>query len=365
MLDPLVSVIIPTFNRPKMLQDAIKSVINQTYKNLEIIVINDGGEDVSELIYSLQDIRLVYLQNAKQMGPGVRNVALEHSTGFYIAYLDDDDIFYPEHIMTLVNALRGSDYKVAYTDWDYEYKRLEEDSWVTYKKENRTYDMNFPNILINNILPLHTVMHARLCLDHVGLFDSSLQRYEDWDLWIRMLKEYPFLHIPKATVSYSRFDNPEFGQKLSLWIGYFIAPMQRIHSRYKTWAEKISGIEAAQQEARNRLRYRALTQLEEMSDGEMEQIMTETTVRELVDISLVNTENDIREIRALLGYCTQRLPDNAFLWMQFAKLCRVLGDYRSASIAINRALQLKESPEIQEELSALLAQCGLNKEYEK
>ena len=116
--NPLVSVIVPTFNRPAMLRDALASIAAQTYAPIEIIVVNDAGVDVEGVVSQMKSIRgVVYLKHANNRGlPAARNTGLKAASGDYIAYLDDDDVYYPDHIHTLVSFILASDYKVAYTD---------------------------------------------------------------------------------------------------------------------------------------------------------------------------------------------------------------------------------------------------------
>jgi len=115
--NPLVSIIIPTYNRPDLLFNAIESVINQLYTNIEIIVVNDAGEDVSHIIDAFADTRVRYFTHEEnQKISAARNTGLMHAKGKYIAYLDDDDIYYPNHIGTLVRFLESNDVDIAYTD---------------------------------------------------------------------------------------------------------------------------------------------------------------------------------------------------------------------------------------------------------
>jgi glycosyltransferase involved in cell wall biosynthesis len=115
---PVVSVLIPTFNRPRYLFEALISVVQQSYKNLQIIVVNDGGRDVSDVINSFNDRRLIFINRKENCGKVYSlNEALTLAEGKYIAYLDDDDLFYPRHIETLVSALEcQTDCQVAYSD---------------------------------------------------------------------------------------------------------------------------------------------------------------------------------------------------------------------------------------------------------
>src|ERR1044071_3963007 len=116
--NPLVSVIIPTFNRPTMLKDALASIAAQTYAPVEIIVVNDAGVDFDYVVSPFRHKqRVIYLKHDTHRGlPAARNTGLRAASGDYIAYLDDDDVYYPDHIQTLASFLANSPYKVAYTD---------------------------------------------------------------------------------------------------------------------------------------------------------------------------------------------------------------------------------------------------------
>jgi glycosyltransferase involved in cell wall biosynthesis len=117
-LKPLVSVLIPTFNRPQYLAEALAGVLGQSYHNLQVIVVNDGGEDVTDVVRSYGDPRLVFINRKENRGKAFSlNEALGRAEGTYVAYLDDDDLYYPHHIETLVNTLENSgDCQVAYSD---------------------------------------------------------------------------------------------------------------------------------------------------------------------------------------------------------------------------------------------------------
>ncbi|MBX7142821.1 MAG: glycosyltransferase [Oligoflexia bacterium] len=203
---PLVSVIVPTFNRPDRLQEALKSILAQTMQDFEIIVVNDCGQDVSELVTKLDPKgRIHYLVHQQNKGlAGSRNTGLHAARGKYIAYLDDDDLFYPEHLETLAKVLESGVAQVAYTD---SYRATEEivngQRVVRAREVVYSVDFNYDNIYLSNFIPVLCVMHARACVDRVGPFDEYLKRTEDWDLWIRMSQAYQFMHIPKVTCEFS------------------------------------------------------------------------------------------------------------------------------------------------------------------
>ncbi len=230
---PLVSVIVPTVNRPEFLVRAIKSILNQTYRAFEVIVINDGGEDVGEMLSTI-DVggRIVYLRLPKSYERSyARNMGIRAAKGKYIAYLDDDDQYLPDHLETLVTFLENSEYQVAYTD---AFRVVHEHQHGRYVETHRdvpySYEFSRENLLRENYIPILSIMHSRSCLDRAGLFDESLNTHEDWDLWIRMSELTPFCHIKKVTAEFSwRMDG---STTTSSRQGDFKETKARIHERY-------------------------------------------------------------------------------------------------------------------------------------
>ncbi|ADI85775.2 glycosyltransferase [Geobacter sulfurreducens] len=201
---PLVSVIVPTYNRPDMLPDTLRSILAQTYVNIEIIVINDAGQDVEQLVKEVAP-GAFYICHERNKGlAGARNTGINHAQGKYIAYLDDDDIFYPEHVETLVTFLEESNHKVAYTDASRAHLTMKDNQYTVVKRDYPySTDFDYDQILVDNFIPVLCVMHEKSCTNDVGNFDESLKRHEDWELWIRMSRKFRFAHIPKITCEFS------------------------------------------------------------------------------------------------------------------------------------------------------------------
>lgn len=207
---PLVSVIVPTYNRPQQIVETIDSIIEQTYKNIEIIVVNDAGPDIESVISQFKDrCNIEYLRHTENRGlAATRNTGIQAANGKYIAYLDDDDIYYPEHIEKLVNFLETTDYKVVYTDANRAHQQLHGDNYiVTHKDVPYSSDFDRDGILTGNRFPVLCVMHEKSCIDEVGGFDEFLRAHEDWDLWIRMSREFNFGHIKEVTCQFSWRDD--------------------------------------------------------------------------------------------------------------------------------------------------------------
>jgi len=198
-LHPLVSVIVPTHNRPDMLKIALQSIFDQTFQDFEIIVVNDAGEDVEHVLKAINSPKISFLQHETNKGlAAARNTGIRAARGKYIAYLDDDDIYYPDHLETLTNFLEETGAKVAYSDACIGFQEKRDDLFVTMHREKfPAQDFDRDSILVDNFIPVLCLVHAKDCLSVTGEFDESLRRHEDWDLWIRMSQSFQFAHIKK------------------------------------------------------------------------------------------------------------------------------------------------------------------------
>jgi len=222
--NPLVSIIIRTKDRPKLLQRALKSVAEQTYRPIELILVNDGGcdLDIMELKSILSDVSLNYLELEKNTGRAhAGNVGIENAKGEYIGVLDDDDEFYPEHIFTLISFLRQSDYKIVYADsemvfkdYNLETKEISEIGKHIFSSK----DFSYKDLLIENYIPLITIFFAKDVLTSMKGFDESLELYEDWDLLLRCGCINPFYHIKKVTSKYMQWSRElQIAQSPDYW----------------------------------------------------------------------------------------------------------------------------------------------------
>ena len=199
--DVLVSVIIPTYNRPAMLREALSSVIQQTYKHFEIIVVNDAGEDVEGIVAefnSAGNVRYFKLPENRGMA-AARNKGVEAARGKYIALLDDDDLFYPNHLQT---ALAHLDDKtpVVYTDaMRATYRHADGAYQLAGKKVPYSIDFDQDRLYIGNISPVNCFVFAKDSALQAGLFDETYPVLEDWEFFIRLARQCPFKHIARVT----------------------------------------------------------------------------------------------------------------------------------------------------------------------
>jgi len=234
--ESLVSVIIPTFNRPERLVEAVKSVLGQTYASIEILVINDGGCEVETLLSSLPGAeKIQYLRIGQNRERSyARNMGLKLAKGKYIAYLDDDDRYYPTHVETLATFLESSGHLVAYSDAHRTFEDKEQGCYVR-KKQDVPYslDFNADAILQGNFIPMLSLMHAKSCIDRVGGFDESLSTHEDWDLVIRLSRCFSVHHIKSVTAEFSwRADGTTTTSQRP---DDFLRTRDLIHARYREY----------------------------------------------------------------------------------------------------------------------------------
>ncbi len=213
MIDsPLVSIIVRTKDRPKLLKKSLQSISAQTYRPIEIVLVNDGGceLDIEELKGILGDISLNYIRFEKNRGrAGAGNAGLENAKGKYIGFLDDDDELFPEHVATLVSFLEQSDYKVAYTDaeilyreFDPEKKKIKDVSKTVLFSKYFSYE----ELLVGNYIPFMCLLFSKEVFSALDAsLDENFNLYEDWDLLIRIGHKYPFYHIKQVTALYNQW----------------------------------------------------------------------------------------------------------------------------------------------------------------
>ena len=221
---PLVSVIVRTKDRPKLLKKALQSIAAQTYRPIEVVLVNDGGcdLDVEEMKTVLGDVSLNYIRLEKNEGRAFAgNVGIENAKGDYIGFLDDDDEFCPEHVSDLVFFLRQSDYKIAYADSEIVFKDYNLETKEISEVDKHIFsskDFSFKDLLLENYIPLITIIFTRDVLTSAKGFDKSLELYEDWELLLRCGQINPFYHVKKVTSKYMQWSKElQIAQSPDYW----------------------------------------------------------------------------------------------------------------------------------------------------
>ena len=201
---PLVTIIVRTKNRPTLLVEALQSIAKQTYPKIEIIVVNDGGSDVSEITLPFNgvDITVVLMQFPANLGRSkAANAGLDKATGEYIAFLDDDDWLEPEHIQPLLELLEnpGNTHCIAaYSSA----QCIDQKTGAIIKLFNQSY--NPVALKLENYIPIHAVLFNRRAIDRPAAcrFDEKFDLFEDWDFWLQLQAHGNFIWNEKITANY-------------------------------------------------------------------------------------------------------------------------------------------------------------------
>jgi glycosyltransferase involved in cell wall biosynthesis len=189
---PAISIIIPTYNRSAFIGEAIDSVLQQTFSDFELIVIDDGSTDsTGEIVNAFKDERLVFIQQENAGRSAARNRALATARGKYIAFLDSDDTYLQDKLERQVNFMEAHpEIGMIYTSA----KCIDADGNIL---KNNVYVASVSGQIYRQVaffrpvtITLPTVMVRREVLDNVGGFDEKMERFEDTDLWRRISKRY-------------------------------------------------------------------------------------------------------------------------------------------------------------------------------
>ncbi|WP_438348913.1 glycosyltransferase family 2 protein [Paenibacillus sp. FA6] len=206
---PLVSILIRTCGRPNVLREALISVRNQTYKNIEVVVVEDGPAISESLIVEeFSDLNIVYKASQDKVGRCVvGNMALETASGQYFNFLDDDDLLYADHVEVLVfQLLKHPQNKAAYSiSFEVPTEIISREPYV-YRElfHNVQHRQPFNRLILmhHNYFPIQTVLFDRAIYDDLGGIDPTLEVLEDWDLWLKYALKYDFLYVEKLTSLY-------------------------------------------------------------------------------------------------------------------------------------------------------------------
>lgn len=192
-----VDILMPTFNGRKTLGKAIKSVIDQTYQNWNLIIVNDGGENIIDIINGFHDERIKYISSEHNGKSHALNLAIKNSNGEYISYLDDDDIVYPIHLEDLIKTAHEKKKDFIYSDW-YEVSVDENDKELKREVEFRV-DVTPAMLIFKNYINHKCILHKRSLLERTGLYDETLDILIDWDMTRRLAFECKPYHLYSFT----------------------------------------------------------------------------------------------------------------------------------------------------------------------
>ncbi len=203
MQTPLVSVIVRTKDRPADLQRCLTSIAKQSYRPLNVTVINDGGACIEPTITHFHphiDINLIQLPENKGRTQAA-NLGLDAASGDYITFLDDDDYWLPQHLSQLTNKLPPHPCAIYSATKAVQIDKLQGEEK---EREIKVYNTPFQreHLLYNNFLPILSVLFHRNPIDKGIRFDENFDLFEDWDFWLQISQELPFTHTNDITCVY-------------------------------------------------------------------------------------------------------------------------------------------------------------------
>lgn len=202
----LISIIIPYFKKKEFIKQTLKSAINQTYKNIEILIVFDGGSAkdlkfLKNLISNQPKIRMII--NKKNLGAGIcRNLAIRKSKGKYIAFLDADDLWKKNKVLMQLKFMKKKNIKVSHTSFNIINEK------GNFKKKILAKNLNFSQLLKSCDICLSTVMIKKEIFEKKVFKFANLRTKEDYVLWLNLAKNnYIFYSLNKDLTSWRNVEN--------------------------------------------------------------------------------------------------------------------------------------------------------------
>jgi len=200
---PLVTIIIPAYNQGYYLGEAIQSCLNQTYPNIEIIVVDDGSTDnTQEVAHSYNNPKIKYLYKQNGGLSSARNAGIRAASGEYLSFLDSDDMFLPPKIELLMDKFKANP-ELGFVAGHA--LLIDQRGKVIPKKFETFLPSPIQNLILGNPFHVGSVMIKKEWQEKIGYFDETLRSYEDWDYWLRLAIEGCNMEVVPVAVSKYRF----------------------------------------------------------------------------------------------------------------------------------------------------------------
>jgi len=236
LINPLISVIIPTYNHGQFIEEAVESVFAQTYKNLEVIVVDDGSTDETKRIIEVFGDRVHYYYQPNRGPSAARNVGIKKATGEFLAFLDVDDMWMNNKLDLQLQVLKQNPHLGMVACGT---NNIDESSAIINKyilKNFADHDSLLKVLYISQIIPGSSsgVLVRRKCLETVGYFDESIKIGEDWDMWLRISKEFEIYFVEEPLVSIRKtLSKPDFRTPAAEEHDVSIVIEKNINGKYK------------------------------------------------------------------------------------------------------------------------------------
>lgn len=235
---PLVSIIVRTCQRPEVLRETLLSLKNQTYKNIEVVIVEDGPATSKDMVENeFGDLNILYFASSEKIGRSkAGNVAMNLAHGKYFNFLDDDDQFYADHVEVLVRALEKSSCRAAYAfAFETPIEVISKTPYVyDIKAYNCVYRQRFDKIVLchHNYIPIQCIMFEKSLFLEYGGLDENVDALEDWDLWVRYSLHTDFECVEKTTSIYRVPFNRQISEKRQKELDKALDVMREKHKKY-------------------------------------------------------------------------------------------------------------------------------------
>lgn len=194
-----VSIVIPFYNCP-YIDQAIESALNQTYPNIEVIVVNDGSTEYTEKLTPFLK-QIVYVEKGNGGTASALNLGILNATGDYIAWLSSDDLYYKDKVSKQLNFMRQKNTPISYTN----FSLINENNHVFSEFAGKYFmdKISFLQfLLVSNPINGCTVMMNKKIFSEIGFFNEKLKFTQDYDFWLRAVQHYEFFYMHEALVKY-------------------------------------------------------------------------------------------------------------------------------------------------------------------
>lgn len=211
LIQNLVSIIIPTYNRRDIVVTAIKSALNQSYRHTEIIVVDDGSTDNTGITIDSLNAGIKFIYQDNKGASAARNLGIKSSAGEYIAFLDSDDVWAVDKLKMQIECFTNHP-DIGLVDTNVQF----EDSHGNTVPSSKNFNLmkphencmrDLPNVFKFPYLGTSTVMIKKSVLDDVGGFDVNLKTAEDLDLWLRIARKYKIYYLANKLVTVRHVDS--------------------------------------------------------------------------------------------------------------------------------------------------------------
>ncbi|MBI4317895.1 MAG: glycosyltransferase [Chloroflexi bacterium] len=200
-----VSVIIPVYNCERFIAEAVDSVLAQSFRDFELIVVDDGSTDRTAEVVKSYGPRLTYIYQTNQERSAARNAGIRRASGQYLAFLDADDIWLPQKLERQIEVFDRAPEIGLVHSWAYFIDGSSQR--LTFGTRNlagspEAGNRAFESLLFGNFIASPTPVIRAQCVRELGPFDESLVHVEDWDMWLRISARYPIAFVPEPLAGY-------------------------------------------------------------------------------------------------------------------------------------------------------------------